>query len=769
MFETLAQLFEKCTFFLGRLDYYVQGGMDAKLTVVAYQHLSLFVEICDRAWTIRHSRRSKWKTFMKVTLVSENDVQDLLDRMNSLIDKENGLVGAQTFRHVSVTAANTEKALAQNEQMDGKLDVLVEDTSTRKDRREADDDKIALLRILAFARSPETWDSATQRPIATWETTYHNIRKFHVSRTGEWLLSDPLFQTWANVTKKAPVIGIMGTESSGKSYLASSVIHHLRRSGSTVHSDTRQLVAFCWLGKKKTEIGDIAKSLIWQFADDDASYLQSIANTCRDIGVLDPREILPKLLLDHKALTKVDATFYIIINKLGDAADSVDNHVLDILKKASRSENRAIRIFLTGTPGTFQQLERKGFSCPTMSINDKNKDDVYKFIAARMNNLEALSDMAQPEVQKLRRKIQNELYEKTAGDYFKIDSALNKISSLDYVNDIDDVLKDAGKELTEHIRDEIRRLTEIRTPKELKEINEIILWIVFGEERMSVETMTTVLQWRSGGASLRPLESKFKDKYFLFEVDSDGMVDFRSTKVLKAIPRRCDIAPDEQKNDQNIQTGEVEVVQHFLDKMSPPDLLERLEIKQYLQQKVNRARVHIYQEDPDTAHTQLAAYCLELLTEKLHPRLAKLQEYAARVVMFHLHLVDLAMVDRDAKCKIGPRLVKLFTNEGCIDTLLFSKSVSEENPPWLSTRAAMRAIGKWLKDSAVVSQLDASGKAWVDRSTADECNPFEEVLKPAAMRMAVHCFKKPLSTISTLVAFRFLVMYTDKVIVVPHN
>ena len=125
IFESLADLLDRCIQYLSRLEYYVRGGMDAKLTKVACQHLQLFVEICDRVIALKHSKRKKLRVFSKILFLDDNDIDDLLQKMASLVDQEGRLVTAQMFSFVSEAVANTQKNLAINREMDDKIDVLI--------------------------------------------------------------------------------------------------------------------------------------------------------------------------------------------------------------------------------------------------------------------------------------------------------------------------------------------------------------------------------------------------------------------------------------------------------------------------------------------------------------------------------------------------------------------------------------------------------------------------------------------------------------------
>ncbi|OJJ36091.1 hypothetical protein ASPWEDRAFT_156490 [Aspergillus wentii DTO 134E9] len=764
VFEDLAQLLDKCADHLDRLGHYMKGGMDTKLTKVAYQHLQLFVAICERTLKLRDSRWATFKTFMKISFLAENDIQDLLGKMESLVDKEGRLVAAQTFNFASEAAANSKANLTISHQMHSKLDTLIEGRVDQKESLEAEKDKKTLLNSLAFDQNPDNWDNTKQEPRPFWLTTYNNFRKFVVPGTGEWLLSSPTFHSWATQPKTPSILGILGTEASGKSYLTSSVIRYLRQHHFSEHSNARHLVAFYFLNRQKTEdrVDTIAKSLVWQFADNDASYMQSAAHICEKTSVLDPEEILPRLLLDNKTLSRIDARFYIVIDGL---KDTVDDGLIRFLRKVSDSQSQAVRVFLTGTPLSFQQLAGKGISSRTIPITSKNADDIKKLIDSRMDKIEALSDSKRVGVAELRRKIQDTLYKKAAGDYFKIDLALNQISTLDYVKDIDRVLEGAGKERSQQIREEIQNLNETRTPRQLEEINEIVLWLTFAAERIRSEQMAAVLYMKSHEAPLRSLEAMFRTKYLLFMIDRDGYVDFKSSKALRVIPLRSQLNATAANNDQAIQPGEIQIVQHFLNTVCPPALYQKLEFEQYLNQKLSPRKDQIQQEDKDTAHLKLALICLRVLTEGGDAMLTVLQGYALRYLVHHLLSVDLALVDREWKSKTGPNLAKLFTDERSIDILMWSNSVGSLASPrartiWLDEEYNVDEILRWMKDSAVISDIQNQAvRAWVADLASGSLNSTEVLLKPSAMRMAVHCFREPSSQTVTMAAFQFILAF----------
>ena len=741
VFETLARVFDRCAACLGRLQEYTNGGMTPKLSKIACQQLELFVNVCDRSLALRRSRRARFKTFMTNTLFSENDVSDLLENMEGLVSKEQLMAAAVVYNRVSETLTNTR--------------ILVDDKAEQKKRLEAADDKGAILGALAFDKKSDHWDRVQAVPSATWEVTHQGIRKQHVPGTGEWILSDPSFQAWRQGTEDKTLLAVVGDEASGKSFLASSVIHHLRRDNSPHGSDSRQLVSFYFSDKRKANTGVdvVSKALVWQFAEIDTSYAQTAARACRRQGSVDPGDILPELLFENKELHDIKATFYIVINKLSDDGDRVDPAMVRLLQRAGQTKNPAVRILFTCTSVVMNQLTKKGISCPSIFISNRNSGDVSKFIDSRMADIDVLADVEQDGVPELRAKVKDSLTKKAKGNFFKIETALNEIRSLDYVNEIDLVLDNAGNELTVQIEQEIRRLEKLRTPKELAEINEIILWIGFSQELVSAEEMTAVLRLRTGAASLRSLEERFKTKYFLFEIDNDGIVDFRSSKTLNAIPERREIVLRKRENDEGIHPSEIDVVKHCLNNVCPPRLREKLQVDWYLDQKLNNENDRIYQEDKDTGHGRIAATCFQLLTKKVDSSLTVLQDYARSNLAQHLSKADVALVDHALKLRIANNLVTLFNDENAIDNLFNIDGSTPGFPDWVYEDSAVTAIRDWLNDSAVISEIDSKSKLWATQ-LMDE--PFQALLKASATRMAMHCFREPSSPSITLASFKFI-------------
>ncbi|GMG13209.1 unnamed protein product [Aspergillus oryzae] len=747
IFEELAGLLEKCTEYLDRLEYHVHGGMDTKLSKVACQHLLLFVEICDRTVKLR-SKRRKLLAGARILFLQDNGVTDLLARMESLVDEENRLVVAQTSVLASDAATNSKANLAL---MQGLVDSFAEDRADQKKEKDKKSREQVVLKALAFDETKTNQDSG--EPEAFWQTIYRNYLGQRIRGTGEWIFSDHKYVAWEKGQSSRPILAIAGGEGTGKSFLTSTITKHLNRRKATESSDRKITTGYYFLeGDSRDELRNainlepVAKSLVWQFSQSERIYLKSVAQLCEHYGEVDPAEISKHLIFEG---------------------------MVRFLQRASIPiPGRDIRVLVTGDPSCFEQLSKIGntrFDC--MSISTNNRSDVEKFIENRMDKMPALNDRTRLGIPELRDNIRARLCAETQGDYFKIDKTLDHISSLEYKTNIKQALDDASKERSQQITEEIKKMNESRSEKELLEINEIIRWIVYGKDVLTPKQMSAALYVRNGETSLLPLEQKSKIKYSLFEVDRNVKVDFRSSEIERYIPlKKTTHDLEDSYSKEAAQAAEVAMIKHFLLTVCPSEVYTKLKFDAYLAQLSKPKGSRINKDEPHTGETKMALTCLDILTEKTDRKRTRLLTYARKYLINHLSTVDLALADIACKSAVGVLLAKLFTEGSSIDILLHcAESVDDPNLRykirryWLYSNDSVNTILRWFGDSAVTSEItDTATRAWV-ASVASEAESDEDLMRPAAEGMAVHFLQEAHSESFTKDAFLFIAGFVNKV------
>jgi DNA polymerase III delta prime subunit len=730
--------------------------MTAEMNEICCNTLRHFVLVCQKALRLRTSVLFKVKTFASIAFLSKNEFSDLLATMKSLAFTEIMQSAADTYKNVNET-----KDLSK-----GTFAFIQSHQNEKAEERKTNKERSILIDALALEGGKDKWNSTMKAPVASWTATYQNIQQNTVSGTGGWLLKEKAFKAWVKQKSDTPILAVVGEEATGKSYLAANTIFNLQKHGSGEETGSRHHVGYFFVGEKKDNAGidALGKSIIWQFAVSDLSYMQSIANICDKGGPIGPKEFLTKLLLDnHKEMQKIDATFYIVVNKLADEKDNIHDGVVDFLRSAKHSSNKSVRIIFTTTQGAVDKLKNQGLEFPVIPMS-RNTGDIQKYIDWRMDSIGVLSNLKNEQIKKLRDEIKSKLPGQTHRSYYMIDNFLERISTMDLDKDIREALGNAGGDLARRIDADIKRLNEARTSEELEDINTMIIWIMFAKERMTVEKMNAVLEFRNGAVSLTSLEDRLRKKFLLFEVDNSGCVDFRSEQILAGIHERATVAKEQAMSSDTVNEGEVKILTHFLGTVCPPGLVDKLELREHFHSKLKPAAERVYKEDKNTAHFHLARTCLGVLVDKESPTLKVLRGYAARQLVAHMSKVTLGLIGSHLKKDIGSNLVQLFRSGHAIDNQFWANEAEPGFPKWLGHDGEPEAsiICDWLRANPPSLEKDPKARAWVEQ-LLDEQAPLKTLLKPSILRMAHYAFQDYQSDSITDRAYRLVLSFTSQV------
>lgn len=767
IFESLASLLEKCTEFLDRLSYYSASGMDAKLTKVACQHLHIFVEICDRSLRLK-SKRNKFAAFMKQMFLNDDGVQDLLGAMKNLVDKERGLVSAQTWKSSNEAATNSRDGLSLTRKVHT---TIVEEKNQLRQEKELQKWKLAIVKAMEF--EPKILEP-TQEP---WEKTWKRHRAKILEGSGEWLVQDSRFQAWATAKDgSSQILGLEGEDGAGKTLLASNVVLHLRKMKTIGAAGSRAVVAhnFVENDSKSSANPDsavaISRNLMCQLALGDEPFLKSVATICEKSQYFDsPQDMWSQLLLQNEDIANIDVTFFLILDGLGSNIDAF-THILQ-----NFSDNALIqrtRILLTGNREMFDSIERAGgLRVEKIELGEPNKQDVELYINSRMEQMEILKDTTRPGVSEMREKILADLKESTGGDYYKIGRVLDNIAKTDDVEEINTYLQGAGDARLDQIEADIQKLNETRTSKEISEINEIILWIWAAPVWMTPLEMEGILALKAGnggGTSLMSMESKIKTKYTIFMTEYNA-VDFRVSEMLEEIPLKTKDTGDVASSSglKEIQPAEINIIKHYLRTVCPEDLYAKFGFEEFFDLKMRRKGNYIHR-DPDNGHITIVLRCLTCLEEERNDKTEILKDHAITHLLHHLDTTDLSLADRSLKAEAGAMLVRLFTEKFALDSF-FAFTTNDlqtedvefyryEMPAswnsWVFADEGTTAIAKWFKDSAVIEKVKDS--PLVTAFNAPGADHHKVLYESAAKLVAGNLFQTDTTKRETLRAFVFL-------------
>ncbi|KAF5005699.1 hypothetical protein FDECE_7860 [Fusarium decemcellulare] len=768
IFESLAGLLEKCIEFLDRLSYYAEPGMDSKLTKVACQHLQIFVEICDRTLKLR-SKRSKFAAFMKQMFLNDDGVQDLLGAMQNLIDKERGLVSAQTWKSSNEAATNSRDGLTLTRKMHTSL---VDDRNQKQHDRDVQRWKFAIVDALEL-------DHAIIEPDAhePWEKTWKRHKSNILEGSGEWLIQDVRFTSWISGSEESKrILALEGEDGAGKTLLASNVILHLRKMKATEGTGSRVIVAHNFLDtdSKSTTIAEdastISRNVMCQLALADEPVMKSVAGICEKAKYFSsPLDMWTQLLLENQDLSAMDVTLFIVLDGLGANAETL---IAFLQRFSGNPLVQRTRILLTGTRRLFESIERAGgVRMDRIVLGEDNRKDLVLYINKRMDGMEILKDTSRPGVSDMRAKILKELQSSTGGDYYKVGRVLDNISKTDEVDEINDLLETAGSARPDQIEADIEKLNQTRTTKEIAEINEMILWINAARIWLEPLEMESALALKAGpgaSTSLMSVEAKIESKYNIFSTET-GFVEYKVSGIKDKIPlKKRDTADDQSSSGfKEIQPAEINIIKHYLSTVCPKDLYQKFGFDEFFDWKMTRKGNYICR-DPDNAQASMVLRCITCLADERTSKTELLFDYASSKLHLHLKDTDLSLTDRSLKAEVGMALVRLFTEQYALDSLFGLHMLHEDTQEvkfskddlpaswetWILSDQGVDAISKWLKDSAVVEHVKDS--PLVASFNAPDANRRLALFGTSVTTAAEDLFRRDSTQRETLRAFVFL-------------
>ncbi|RKK77751.1 hypothetical protein BFJ69_g6040 [Fusarium oxysporum] len=706
IFESLAGLLEKCIEFLERLTYYTDYGMDSKLTKIACQHLQIFVDICDHTLKLR-SKRSKFAAFMKQMFLNDDGMQELLGVMKNLVEKEHGLV----WKLIIVNALDLDRT------------------------------------IIEPGREP--WDKM-------WKRHKGNI----LEGTGEWLFQDSRFTRWISGSEDSKrILALEGEEGAGKTLLVSNVVVHLRKMKG---SGKRVVTAHNFLDidtKSTTDANDaniISRYVMCQLALAEDPVMKSIAGICeKSQSFSSALDMWTQLLLENEDLLAMDVTFYIVLDGLGANAEVL----ISFLQRFS--DNPIIqrtRILLTGNKELIDAINLAGgVKMDKIVLGDANSKDLVLYINRRMDSMEILKNTSRPGVSELRTKILSLLQSSTRGDYYKVERVLDNISKTDDVEEIDALLESAGNVRPDQIESDIEKLNQQRTPKEIAEINEMILWVNDARTWFFPAQIEAALALKAGpkaSTSLMSIEAKIASKYTIFTTDS-GLVQYKLGAIQERIPlKKRDVEDSESSSGfKEIQPAEVNIIKHYLTTICPSDLYQKFGYDDFFDLKMARKGNYICQ-DPDNSQASMVLRCISCLTDQRTEKTERLLDYACDNLHVHLKETDLSLTDRSLKAQVSDALLRLFTEQYALNSLFgfhllhedadevqFSKDhLPASWKTWILSDQGVNSLTKWLKDSAVIENVKST--ALVTSFNAPDANRHLALFGSSAKLAAEDLFTK---------------------------
>ncbi|KAK8009239.1 hypothetical protein PG991_011790, partial [Apiospora marii] len=360
----------------------------------------------------------------------------------------------------------------------------------------------------------------------------------YIDGSCDWILNEPGYQQWKTSDHRGPVVlQITGHAGSGKSVLASFLIHHLQQSESSVQYFFFRFDA----DPINKSIRQCLLSLAYQMATQNTSYgqrLRSLLHDRHSVAKADVRRLWQKAFIGLLGKSFGDDPIYWVI----DAVDESDSAQLFLNLLPSLNEHQVpLRVILLTRPHT----AARHFERLRVNLSDR-------FISASMATPKAcLSLFIQDELNFTKWPgdpdfvgyITRSLLEKCRGNFLWLRLVLQSLAKCDYQHEATHALDETPDELADVYRRIQNNLSADMSPENRQLALRMLSWITSSERQLTLEEISEALQTSGQSQPMLHLEqSLIRLCGDLVTVDKLGVVSMVHHSAKEFLVRNKDIA-----------------------------------------------------------------------------------------------------------------------------------------------------------------------------------------------------------------------------------
>jgi hypothetical protein len=240
------------------------------------------------------------------------------------------------------------------------------------------------------------------------------------------------------------------------------------------------------------------KCLAIQIAAQSSAYAKNISAWCD--AEKDPRFKLGDSKWFWEKLKFADSTrnttYFLILDGLDQCEDR--DQLLSILRGVQHSlpdsDRPQIRLLATGKGENFAESEFP--EVPRIHVPQYNSPEIRLSIDSKLKEFDLFQEK-DPETLKWSTTIHEKLQELAGGDFFKVDNVINQINGLagsggSYA-DLQKILNKAGQDRRQIAQSAIDAANEDFGANEIEELNELLIWVVFGNSNFDISKLQAIL------------------------------------------------------------------------------------------------------------------------------------------------------------------------------------------------------------------------------------------------------------------------------------
>lgn len=501
----------------GKIEQF--DSIEPELRLAIHRLMASFVDICALSVQLRQS--GKWRKFkvgMKLVLLqNDSGVKEEIEHFQSLTAAHASIQGTQSLKILLESKSSIftllQKASDTGEQVE-KITGTVGKIKDSEDKRNAKD-----IRQAQLAAIKKKLDLTEKAPVSKSNKIGDTLWDSCVPGTACWFENQsehPAYAKWADSSNcdTSPILIVNGEQNTGKSVLLSAMARTL----TSTFKSPEKAAARTWVaayyfpssaGKEedgKQPIETAMKCIAYLLAEQDELYAKNLSQSLDAKPDLERylKEATRKDLWDLLEIgsPKNKSTHYVILDGIGglpnqfqQARDEFFGILASAMARQTHQKNQPRPKFaISVRPGT--PITSLGELSWKIDIGLHSIPDIQKFIEHELKAKDLFQDGDEDSV-KMKTKIQDMLSQEVNGNFAKVGAAIEQIGRVvaadGLESDVERILKASNKDEKSMSEEVVRQLQEQLSAEEIIELNELLIWVIYGYWYLNVQELEAAL------------------------------------------------------------------------------------------------------------------------------------------------------------------------------------------------------------------------------------------------------------------------------------
>ncbi|KAL7914155.1 hypothetical protein GGI35DRAFT_490457 [Trichoderma velutinum] len=730
--DAINQVFGEVSSALSQFHIY-QTIDNADPLLIQQIHLVLvsFVKVC--AYVVKYRQGRKRDRFLKQFKSVFDDDSGLADQMaefRNALQQQRDVEGTVTLAVVVETKQDIALLLEQSIVFGKTVQETHQAVQETQKGVQALKDDVDRMRTLIKIRDTLGVPSTVRLDTNTTQTC-NDIVDRCLSGMGSWIWTHEAYTAWTATKDRGKdaqrLLIVSGPPSSGKTCATALITKRLEeQKGRTYVAHYFFPTSTKKADSEKNSIQSALKYMAFQIARVDVAVQKVLGRACeeepsafRRSGSLDSLENLWEKL--KIGASGSNAVYYLVFDGVENLPDQQVKMLLDFIfcPRMAKESSERVQILVSGTNDQFANWQDSKNSLK-IQMEKHNTPDMRIVIEEALNQRGMLQNTKpNSDQQRARDKIIDKLPQNVEGSYsrlqFGVEDVMRLLSTRTAMRELDRML---DQSMSSH-EAAIKNLQRSLTADEISELNELLKWVLFSNDTMTLERLEAAMFLYSGTESLASLEYIIKNKYSAVLKLDDGCV-FGQDGVKEYLRKEIDLSGRSSNTKDRatismtitINNVDQELCGHFLWDLAHKAIRDKFDfnIDGDASNALHGGRGAIAVDEFEAHHT-IVTRAFEYLSKPPREQTEKIGPYLVTWLPFHLSRLrqleddDQGSLMPSEQSEIGQNLYKLFKSG---DVFLRHKESFQE-AWWIVNE--IEDLQKWLTDSAIMRRLD---KRWRD-------------------------------------------------------